>query len=89
MEKETVGQVENRSGILRADDLEVGKWIMMHSLRGKKRATCPIFGVPFRIEAIQLPFILAIDSQGQKNMLDFRFCNFMACHDTWVRANNS
>jgi hypothetical protein len=76
-----------RKGLLLApDDLMVGKFIAVHSLKGSSRPL-PYFGHASEVRAINLPFVVVRSVGGHTPAtVDVRYLNLMAVTDDFVRA---
>ena len=76
-----------RKGLLLApDDLMVGKFIAVHSLKGSSRLW-PFFGHAGEVMAINLPFVVVRPvGRHQTATVDVRYLNLMAVTDDFVRA---
>jgi hypothetical protein len=76
-----------RKGLLLApDDLTVGKYIAIHSLKGSSRPW-PYFGHASEVMAINLPFVV-VRPVGDHDpaTVDVRNVNLMPVTDDYVRA---
>ena len=76
-----------RRGLLLApDDLTVGKYVAIHSLKGSSQSS-PYFGHASEVMAINLPFVV-VRSVGDHETatVDVRYLNLMAVTDDFVRA---
>ena len=72
--------------LLAADDLEVGKYVAIHSVKGSNRAH-PFFGHAGEIRAINLPFVIVKPVNNPEiDTLDVRYLNLMPVSDEFVRA---
>ena len=76
-----------RKGLLLApDDLMVGTFIAVHSLKGSSRPL-PYFGHASEVMAINLPFVVVRSVGGHETAtVDVRYVNLMPVTDDYVRA---
>jgi hypothetical protein len=76
-----------RKGLLLApDDLMVGKFIAVHSLK-RSSQPLPYFGHASEVMAINLPFVIVRPVGGHAPAtLDVRYVNLMSVTDDYVRA---
>ena len=82
-----------RKGLLLApDDLTVGKYVAIHSIKGLRSVngsneSLPFFGDAAVITAINLPFVVArLVASNNIVTLDVRHINLMPVTDDFVRA---
>ena len=72
--------------LLAVDDLEVGKYVAIHSVKGSNQAF-PFFGHAGVIRAINLPFVVVKPvGNPELDTLDVRYLNLMPVTDDFVRA---
>lgn len=76
-----------RNGLLLApDDLEVGKFVAVHSVKGSDQPL-PFFGIASEIRAIDLPFVVVKPvSSNETATVDVRYLNLMPVTDEFVQA---
>jgi len=76
-----------RSSLLLApDDLEVGKFIAVHSVKGSDQPL-PFFGIASEIKAIDLPFVVVKPVSGNETAtIDVRYLNLMRVSEEFVLA---
>jgi hypothetical protein len=76
-----------RKGLLLApDDLAVGKFIAVHSIKGSSQLL-PFFGHAGEVMAINLPFVIVLPVGGHAPAtVDVRYVNLMPVTDDYVRA---
>lgn len=72
--------------LLAADDLEVGKYVAVHSAK-ESNDPLPFFGVAAEVRAINLPFVV-VQPVGCKDTatVDVRYLNLMPVTEEFVRA---
>jgi len=71
---------------LQPDDLEVGKYIAVHSIKGSDQVL-PFFGHSAQIKAIELPFVVILPTGNDDTAtIDIRHLNLMAVSDEYVKA---
>jgi hypothetical protein len=77
-----------RKGLLLApDDLTVGKYVAIHSVKGEVAGPLALFGDAAVITAINLPFVVArFVASNNIVTLDVRHINLMPVTDDFVRA---
>lgn len=76
-----------KKGLLLApDDLTIGKYVAVHSVKGSDQAF-PFLGHAAEIRAINLPFVV-VKPVGHPEMdtLDVRFLNLMPVTEEFVKA---
>lgn len=72
--------------LLAVDDLEVGKYVAIHSVKGSNQAF-PFLGHAGVIRAINLPFVVVKPvGNPELDTLDVRYLNLMPVTDDFVRA---
>jgi hypothetical protein len=79
--------MKKRKGLfLYPDDLEVGKYVAVHSVKGSNDPM-PFFGVASEVRAINLPFMV-VQPVGSKDTatVDVRYLNFMPVTKEFVEA---
>jgi hypothetical protein len=77
---------KRKSLLLAPDDLEIGKYVAVHSIKGTKH-TLPFFGQAAQITAINLPFVVAkpVSDNGIAT-IDLRYLNLMPVSEEYVKA---
>lgn len=71
---------------LQADDLEVGKYITVHSVKGSNQPLS-FFGVSAQIKAIELPYVVIQPTGNDETAtIDIRYLNVMAVSEEFVKA---
>jgi hypothetical protein len=71
---------------LQADDLEVGKYIAVHSIKGTDHPRA-FFGQSAQIKAIELPYLVILPvGSDETATIDIRYMNVMAVSDEFVKA---
>jgi len=75
-----------KSLLLAPDDLEVGKYVAVHSLKDSKQAL-PFSGHASEIRAINLPFVV-VKPVGDYGIItiDVRYLNLMSISEEFVQA---
>lgn len=76
-----------RNGLLLApDDLEVGKFIAVHSVKDSDQPL-PFFGIASEIRAIDLPFVVVKPVGNHETAtIDVRYLNLMPVTQEFVQA---
>jgi hypothetical protein len=76
------------SGLLVApDDLEVGTFVTVHSIKERPNRTLPFFGIAVQIKAINMPYVVVLPvGQTDAATLDIRYLNLMPVSDDFVKA---
>jgi hypothetical protein len=76
-----------RKGLLLApDDLAIGKYVAIHSVKGSDQAF-PFFGHAAEIRAINLPFVVVrVVGNPEIDTLDVRYLNLMPVTEEFVQA---
>jgi hypothetical protein len=75
--------------LVQADDLKLGEYYAVHSLKKDRSVHLPIAGQSFKVTAIDLPFVLGWmvpDPDHPVVTLDVRFLNFMKVSPEFVQA---
>jgi len=75
--------------LVHADDLQVGNHYAVHGIKHRPTETHPILGQPFRIKAMDLPFIvgqLVSEPTHPPVTFDVRFLTFMKVSPDFVKA---
>ena len=72
--------------LLEVDDLEIGKFIAVHSVKGTDEPM-PYFGTASQIKAINLPFVVVHPvGSADTATVDVRYLNFMPVTEEFVQA---
>lgn len=78
--------MKNSRSHLQPDDLEVGKYITVHSIKGSDQPL-PFFGHSAQIKAIELPYIVILPTGNDETAtIDTRYLNLMAVSEEFVKA---
>ncbi len=77
--------------IVQPDDLNLGEWYTVYSLKSNPEEPVQICGMAFRIAAMNLPFIIGRLSSDPANpvTLDSRFLSFMRVTDEYAAAQRA
>jgi hypothetical protein len=78
--------------LVQADDLEIGSYYTVHSLKHDRSAHLPIAGQSFKITALNLPFLvgwMVPDPSHPSVTFDVRFLNFMRVSPEYVQAQKT
>ena len=80
-------QNRKKKGLLLApDDLEVGRFIAVHSTKRSNRPL-PFFGLAAEVKAINLPFLVVrVVGSDEIVTIDVRFLNIMSVTKEFVQA---
>lgn len=72
--------------LLQPDDLEVGTYITVHSIKGSDQPM-PFFGQSAKIVVIELPYVVIQPVGGDETAtIDIRYLNLMAVSEEFVKA---
>jgi hypothetical protein len=75
--------------LVQADDLELGQYYAVHSLKKDPSEPLPFAGQAFRLSALNLPFLIGkvvCNTEHPPVTLDVRFLNFLAVSPEYVKA---
>jgi hypothetical protein len=84
----TATNTSQKGLLVAADDLTVGRYYCVHSLKAALDEPLPVAGHSFKVVAINLPFFIGrlVSDPTQALTLDVRFLNVMRVTPDYVKA---